>query len=147
MQLTSAFNGFDVQFVPQDRKDGHLAKLNIMARRGSHRSHAILGWGIAPHNVLSSTRLFDAEQYANSVTLQGGAPDIDGARPIEAAATNTVQQQDVGVYRSVESYPDVTNQGYLQALATEELGFRARAREIVSLQPQPGRAPEALHRL
>ena len=92
--------------------------------------------------MLSSTRLFDAEQYANSVTLQGGAPDIDGARPIEAAATNTVQQQDVGVYRSVESYPDVTNQGYLQALATEELGFRARAREIVSLQPQPGRAPE-----
>ena len=142
VQLTSAFNGFDVRFVPQDRKDGHLARLDVMAKRGTRRTHAVLGWGIAPHNVTDSSRLFDAEQYANQVTLQGATPEVDGARPIQAEAQNLVQQQDVGIYRSVESYPDVSNPAFLQALATEELGFRARAREIVSLRPQPGRAPE-----
>ena len=142
VQLTSAFNGFDVQFVPLDRRDGHLARLDIMSRRGTHRAHAILGWGIAPHNVLGASRLFDAETYSNTVTLQGATPEIDGARPIQAEATDCLQQQDVGIYRTVESYPDVSNPAYLQALATEELGFRKRAREIVSLQLQGGRAPE-----
>ena len=131
-----------MQLRAADRRDGHLARLDIMSRRGTHRAHAILGWGISPHNVLEASRLFDAETYANTVTLQGATPDVDGARPIQAEATTRVQQQDVGIYRTVESYPDVSNSAV--PASARDRGARlpqAGPRDRVA-PPAGGRAPE-----
>lgn len=140
-QLTGAFQGFDIELVPLDRKDGHLQTLNIKARKGAYRPQAIFAWGLPPHNVNSVNRLNDAEQYANSVLLLGAPPPVDGALPISASATDA-DPTETRVFRVMESYPDITNTSYLTALAQEEVAFRRIAREMVGFTPQPGRAPE-----
>lgn len=140
-QLTGAYQGFDIEMVPLDRRDGHLQTLNIKGRKGAYRPNAIFAWGLPPHNVNTINRLNDAEQYANSVLLLGAPPPVDGALPITSSQT-AASPAEARVFRIMESYPDITNTAYLTALAQEELTFRQLAREMISFTPQPGRAPE-----
>lgn len=139
VELASAFNGFDVWLEPVQRYDdfgipiydGVLCRLHCYARKGLLQEQMIYGWGIAPHNVKEARRLIDGQTRATRVIGLGAGGIVSIA-----------ETQAPLVLEALESYGDVSNQAFLDALVAEELSFRRRARELVTMIPQPGRSPE-----
>lgn len=138
-ELASAFNGFDVWVEPVQSYDdfgvpvydGNLCRLHCYARKGVLQEEMVYGWGIAPHNVREARRLIDGQTRATRVIGLGAG-----------GITSTAETPAPLVLEALESYGDVSNQAFLDALVAEELGFRRKARELVTMVPQPGRSPE-----
>lgn len=132
-ELASAFNGFDLYFQPVDRADGVLARFHAFARLGRNQPGVVFGWGVGPNNVREISRLRDGQATTNDLLALGA----------EGITHRPERIPPIGPYlEAVSSYSDVTNPEYLEALAQEELRFRARPREIVRIVPQAGRAPQ-----
>jgi hypothetical protein len=139
VELTDAFNGFDLDFAPVDRTDGILAVMSAYSRLGATRQDVIFGWNVDPRNVKAIKRIQDGEQIAN--LLLGIGAGQQQADAILSEQTNAVSRSIYGVYEDVDEFGDVTNQTFLDALVQEEVAFRAKPRELVEVTPAQNAPP------
>jgi hypothetical protein len=134
VDLANAFNGFDFEVRPVDRDDGTLNVLSVFSRLGQHQPSIVLQWGMGSHNISGVERTESAELIASQVHGLGSTESYSE----ESQGTT----QAFGLLEAVDSFSDITNHDLLVALVQEELNYRIRSREIVSLSPVPGLTPE-----
>jgi hypothetical protein len=131
--MCDAFNGFDIYEEPIDTSYGAQTRLHCLARRGTYKQDLFFGWGIAPHNIQTMTRLKDRSTLANVIYGLGAGSGIGLQHtPPYSDATS------ITTYRTLEvadNLADVGNQ-MIAPLVQEELSFRKVPREIVQWVPQ-----------
>jgi hypothetical protein len=135
--------GLNVYVEPQDTTDGYLGVITIADSPTSVAANKLV-WGGPTHNASRVERTEDMTGLANDLHLFGVASG-QGTRPI-AARTDSGSITTYGRYEDVMSFGDITQQGYLDALADKAIALRKSPRILAKFTPQPDPgSPNALN--
>jgi hypothetical protein len=140
VDLTSAQNGFDVEFEALGPGDvpGKLVKMHARAQRGAVRPDVVFSYAKAPRTARSIDRTEDAEDVANY--LQGLGSTLSGGDELVSTKTGTTTGA-FGAYEDVVSFTDVDSQGFLDARTQEEVNAREFPKSLLRIVPHSGRRP------
>jgi hypothetical protein len=135
VELTGAFNGFDLDFRPVDRTDGILEVMSAYLELGEFRPDAKLVYAAAGSNCRRITRVEDGDQLVNDLTGVGASQNAGAAPVVSGVAAGS--QAFYGVYEDVDSFPDIYVPQLVGDLVSDELAFRANGKETVGWIPMP----------
>jgi hypothetical protein len=122
-ELSQVENGFDYYVDPVTRT------LEITQKRQTVRDDVAFGFNTGADNVLAVSRSIDASQMQNRVLAIGKYSSY--------VADDTGSQDTYGVFQSVSSLTDVSNDTILQAFASAELTVNRYPRQLWTFTPAP----------
>ncbi|HWE83051.1 MAG TPA: hypothetical protein VG265_15470 [Gaiellaceae bacterium] len=138
----------DVILDPIDSIDGTHARLSIRGTAGNYKPNAVFAWDLGNRSIQKISRTTDMETVANLGHMFGGTsvPSVEadvvtnGFTLVSTWADTDSQAR----YTVLEDQPvqnQITNQALLDTLALEEAALRANPRELLTIVPNPDKAP------
>jgi hypothetical protein len=134
-ELATSYGGFDLDIVPLERTDGRYGRMDILQQKGTEKPNAIFGYRVFPHNIRHIERGLNLDQLANDI--YGTGTPLLGGSALVTHVTDSASIAEFGVFEEVDVFPDINDQGLLDDLLADELGFRLKARELWQWAPTP----------